>query len=99
MNKGIIDQLTRLSMRLGELDKLLSTEKITADLDNYRKLSRERAEIEPVTELYRTYQQVEQDLATAREMSSDPQFRDFAEAEIEAETHKYRNRNTQAVVA
>ncbi|WP_292980802.1 peptide chain release factor 1 [Nitrosomonas sp.] len=84
MNKGIVDQLTRLSMRLGELDKLLSDESITADLDNYRKLSRERAEIEPVTGLYHTYQQIEQDLATAREMSLDPQFRDFAEAEIEA---------------
>lgn len=95
MNKGIIDQLTRLSMRLGELDKLLSTEKITADLDNYRKLSRERAEIEPVTELYRTYQQVEQDLATAREMSSDPQFRDFAEAEIEADRRKLTNIETE----
>lgn len=79
----------------GELDKLLSTEKITADLDNYRKLSRERAEIEPVTELYRTYQQVEQDLATAREMSSDPQFRDFAEAEIEADRRKLTNIETE----
>ena len=95
MNKGIIDQLTRLSMRLGELDKLLSTEKITADLDNYRKLSRERAEIEPVTELYRTYRQIEQDLATAREMSSDPQFRDFAEAEIEADRQKLTDIETE----
>ena len=95
MNKGIIDQLTRLSMRLGELDKLLSTEKITADLNNYRKLSRERAEIEPVTELYRTYQQVEQDLTTAREMSLDPQFRDFAETEIEADRRKLTNIETE----
>jgi len=88
MNKGIIDQLTRLSVRLEELDKLLSNEKITIDLDNYRKLSRERSEIEPVTGLYNVYQQIEQDLATAREMCADPQFRDFAEAEIEADKQK-----------
>ncbi len=95
MNKGIIDQLTRLSMRLGELDKLLSNESITADLDNYRKLSRERAEIEPVTGLYHSYQQVEQDLATAREMSADPEFRDFAETEIEAGKQKLANIETE----
>lgn len=94
MNKGIIDQLTRLSMRLGELDKLLSNEGITADLDNYRKLSRERAEIEPVTGLYHAYQQVELDLATAREMGTDPEFRDFAEAEIEAGKRKLVNIET-----
>lgn len=95
MNKGIIDQLTRLSMRLGELDKLLSNEGITADLDNYRKLSRERAEIEPVTGLYQSYQQVELDLETAREMGADPEFRDFAEAEIEAGKRKLVNIETE----
>lgn len=66
MNKGIIDQLTRLSVRLEELDRQLSNEKITVDLDNYRKLSRERSEIEPVTGLYHAYQQIERDLVTAR---------------------------------
>lgn len=83
MNKGIIEQLTRLTVRLDELDKLLSSATITADLDNYRKLARERAEIEPVAELYQAYQQVENDVETAREMSADPEFHDFAEAEIE----------------
>ncbi len=95
MNKGIIDQLTRLSVRLGELDKLLSNEKITADLDNYRKLARERAEIEPVTELYHAYQRVERDVITAREMSLDPEFRDFAEAEIEAGKQELANIETE----
>ncbi len=95
MNKGIVDQLTRLSIRLEELDKLLSNEKITADLDNYRKLSRERSEIEPVTRFYHTYQQVEQDLATAMEMSVDPQFRDFAEAEIDADKQKLADIETE----
>jgi peptide chain release factor 1 len=88
MNKGIIDQLIRLSVRVEELDQLLSDEKITTDLDNYRKLSCERAEIVPVVELYHACQQVERDLVTAKEMSSDPEFRCFAEAEIEAGKQK-----------
>ncbi|MXS86235.1 peptide chain release factor 1 [Nitrosomonas sp. HPC101] len=95
MNKGIIDQLTRLSVRLEELDRQLSNEKITVDLDNYRKLSRERSEIEPVTGLYHAYQQIERDLVTAREMSADPQFRDFAEAEIDADKQKLASIETE----
>ncbi|MCO6433096.1 peptide chain release factor 1 [Nitrosomonas nitrosa] len=82
MNKSIAERLTRLSVRLEELDRLLSSEKITADMDNYRKLTRERAEIEPVVELYQAHQQTQLDIQTAREMSADPQMRDFADAEI-----------------
>lgn len=82
MNKSIADRLTRLSVRLEELDRLLSSEKITADMDNYRKLTRERAEIVPVVELYHAHYQTELDIQTAREMSADPQMRDFADAEI-----------------
>lgn len=88
MNKGIMDQLTRLSTRLEELDQLLSSEKITSDLDNLRNLSRERAEITPVVDLYRCYHQAEGDIAAAREMSVDPQMREYAEAEIEEGKHK-----------
>lgn len=41
MNKNIADRLTRLSVRMEELNQLLSSESVTADLDNYRKLTRE----------------------------------------------------------
>lgn len=83
MNKGIIEQLTRLSTRLDELDRLLSSEKIANDPESLRNLSRERAEIMPVVDLYRCYHQTKDDIAAAREISMDPQMRDYAEAEIE----------------
>lgn len=88
MNKSIADRLTRLSVRLEELNQLLSSEKITADLDKYRKLTRERAEIVPVVELYQAHKQTELDIQTAREMIPDPHMRDFAEAEIVAGKEK-----------
>lgn len=97
MNKGIISQLNRLSVRVEELDHLLSDEKITNDLDNYRKLSCERAEIVPIVDLYHDYQQVERDLATAREMSSDPELRCFAETEIEAGRQKLAEIETELI--
>lgn len=88
MNKNITDRLTRLSVRLEELNQVLSSESATADLDNYRKLTREHAEIVPIVELYHAYQQSEQDIQTAREMHADLEMRSFAEAEIQAGKEK-----------
>jgi peptide chain release factor 1 len=76
--------LAALDERLEELNRLLSSETATADMDNYRKISREHAEITPVVEHYREYQKVESDLAAAREMLNDPDMRAFAEEEIAA---------------
>lgn len=88
MNKNITDRLTRLSVRLDELNQVLSSESATADLDNYRKLTREHSEIVPIVELYREYQQCEQDIQTAREMHADLEMRAFAETEIQAGKEK-----------
>lgn len=82
MNKSIAAKLTQLSVRLEELNRLLSSETITANLDNYRKLTRERAEIAPVVELYDAYLQSERDIHTAQEMCGDTEMREFADSEI-----------------
>jgi peptide chain release factor 1 len=82
MKNNLTVRLTQLSVRLSELDQLLSSQSITDDLDRYRKLTREHAEITPVVALYHAYQQNEQDIQAAQEMSADPEMREFAEAEI-----------------
>jgi peptide chain release factor 1 len=76
--------LTQLGLRLEELNALLSSQDVTSDLDNYRKLTREHAEISPVVELYRAYRSAEGDLQAAQEMSQDPATREFAESEMKA---------------
>lgn len=88
MNKNITERLTRLSVRLEELNQLLSSQSVTADLDNYRKLTREHSEIVPIVESYRAYQQCEQDIQTAREMHADLEMRSFAETEIQSGKEK-----------
>jgi peptide chain release factor 1 len=82
MNKSIAAKLTQLSVRLEELNRLLSSESIMVNLDQYRKLARERAEIAPVVDLYNAYLQSEQDIHTAQEMAADADMREFADAEI-----------------
>ena len=82
MKQSIAAKLAQLTLRLEELNGLLSAEGVTANLDTYRKLSREHAEIEPVVELYKSYRKGEGDIAAAEEMAADPSMREFAEAEI-----------------
>jgi peptide chain release factor 1 len=82
MKPSIAAKLAQLSSRLEELTRLLAQEGATADLDTYRRLAREHAEIAPVVELYQQYVRGEQDVRTAQEMAEDPAMRDFAEAEI-----------------
>ena len=82
MKPSIAAKLAQLSGRLEEISRLLAAEDATANLDHYRKLTREHAEIGPVVELYQRYVSGEGDLKAAEEMSGDPAMRDFAESEI-----------------
>ena len=82
MKPSIAAKLSQLSQRLEEINRLLGAETVTADMDNYRRLTREHAELAPVVELYRRYQVSAGDLKTAQEMTNDPATREFAEAEV-----------------
>jgi len=91
MKPSIAQKLDQLTARLDELNALLGSEDVTQNLDNYRKLTREHAEIQPVVELYRSYLQSGQDVETAQDMARDPSMRDFAEDEIRAARERMEN--------
>ena len=82
MKPTIASKLAQLSARLEELNMLLSSEDVTRDMDNYRKLTREHAEIGPVVDLYAAYRKSERDVAAAAELAGDPEMRELAEAEV-----------------
>ena len=75
-------KLEQLDARLAELNAMLVQEEITKDMDQYRKLNREHAEISPVVEQFQQYLQAEADEKAALEMQNDPQMKEFAEEEI-----------------
>ena len=77
-------KLEQLDARLAELNSLLVQEEITKDMDQYRKLNREHAEISPVVEQFQLYLQAEADEEAALAMQSDPEMKDFAEEEIKS---------------
>jgi peptide chain release factor 1 len=84
MKTSLRVKLDQLSARLQELDALLAAEDATRDLDRYRALARERAEIDPVVARFAEFERAEADLAAAVEMAHDPKMRDYADEERRA---------------
>ncbi len=82
MKASLTDKLARADERLEELDALLSQPDIAGNMETYRKLTREHADLTPVVALYRQYRQVETDQKTATELLADPDMRELAEAEL-----------------
>lgn len=82
MKSSIRHKLDSLSERLGELDLLLGEENATQDIERYRKLSREHAEVGVVVGLYAEYRQLENDLRATEEMLADAEMKALAEEEI-----------------
>ena len=84
MKPSIRQKLDLLVDRLDEIDRMLSAPTTANDMDQFRKLSRERAEIEPVIIQFHAFRQAERDLEEGEAMRSDPEMREFAEEEIAA---------------
>ena len=95
MKPSIGSKLAQLTARLEELNALLSSEDATRDMDSFRQLTKEHAEITPIVELYQTYLQSERDVESALELANDPEMKELAEAEIEAGQEKLQDLETK----
>lgn len=82
MKSSMRSRLEQLAHRLIEVDAMLAEPEIAGDMDRFRKLSRERSELEPVVTVFNQFLATEGDIATAREMQSDPDMRAMAEEEL-----------------
>ncbi|KQT08862.1 peptide chain release factor 1 [Ramlibacter sp. Leaf400] len=88
MKPFLRQQLERYPVRLQELDFFLQQPEVASDMERFRSLSREHAEVSEVAGLYQRLRQREGDLAQAREMLDDADMAEMAReeiAEIEAE--------------
>src|SRR3954467_10092721 len=84
MKASLAAKLAQLERRLSDVEQILGSEEATRDIESFKRLSREHAELGPVVALYREHQSSEADLAAAQEMLGDPTMRDFAQTEIDA---------------
>jgi peptide chain release factor 1 len=81
MKSSLRTKLDQLSARLSELDGLLGSPDITNDLDRYRALTKEHADVGPVVARFHDFRKAEADLAAAAELAADPAMREFADEE------------------
>ena len=81
MNPRLRAKLDGMVGRLSELDGLLAAENATRDLEQFKRLSREHAEVSSVVSLFNSYLQVERDAAEARELAADPAMKAYADEE------------------
>jgi len=91
MKTSIKTKLENLSERFEEIAALLSQPEVQSDQNQFRSLSQEYAQIDPIVSCYKQYQDNEADLDAAIEMSkdSDPELREMAkEEQQEAESQK-----------
>ena len=84
MKQSLRTKLDSLSLRLEELNRLLSAEDAARDMGEFRRLSREHSELSGIVALYRRYADAERDAGAAREMAADPAMKGFADEELKS---------------
>jgi peptide chain release factor 1 len=82
MKPFLRQQLERYPVRLQELDFFLQQPEVVQDMERYRALTREHAEVSEVAGRYLRYRQRESELGQAREMAGDPEMGDMAREEV-----------------
>ena len=68
--------------RLGDLNNLLAAENATRDMEQFKRLSREHAEVSDVVALFQDYLQAERDANEARDMASEASMKVYADEEL-----------------
>lgn len=82
MKESMHNRLEQFALRLVEIDAMLAEPEIAADMDRFRKLSRERSELEPIVTAFADYTAVLDDMQAAQDMMADPELKAMAEEEI-----------------
>ncbi len=93
MKPSLLVKIEHLYNRLQEVSQLLADPNVTQNMDQYRKLSKENAELTPVVDLYLEYQKTNDDLQVAKEMLNDPALKDLGQEELEICKQKIEDLN------
>ena len=79
---NLMEKLEALAARYDELQTRLSQPETVADMDNFRRLMKEHADMEELMAAYREYRATADNLAGAREMLEDADLCEMAKEEI-----------------
>ena len=84
MNQSILTKLEQLSMRLEEINAMLSDQSIASDQNKFRELSIEHSQLSPINDKYIEYLSVTADIDAAEVLlqEDDQDIKEMAEEEI-----------------
>jgi peptide chain release factor 1 len=90
MNQSIITKLEQLSMRLEEINALLSEQSIASNQNKFRELSIEHSQLSPINDQYNQYLSTISDINTAKKLltEDDQDIKEMAEEEISSGQNK-----------
>jgi len=80
----MLDKLIAIDEKFQVLEQRMQEPEVYSDPPLYAKLAREQKEIQPVVDAYRRYEKARRDMEGARELMSDPDFKEMAQEEFES---------------
>ena len=80
---NILEKLEAIKMRFDEVSQKIVDPDIIADMDRYVKLNKEYKELEEIVNAYKKYKNVLDNIETSKEMLSDPEMKEMAQAELD----------------
>lgn len=82
----MLDKLDAVVDRFVRLEEQMADPNVLADLERYKKVSREYKEMKEIVDVYKTYQQILNNIVSAKAMLADhdPEMREMAELELDA---------------
>ncbi len=82
MKASLRGKLDQIAERFEEITALLAEPEVQADQNRFRDLSREYAQLEPLTESYTEFLEIEEAIKNANEMLDDSEMAELAQEEI-----------------
>ena len=95
MKPSIRSKLERITERFEEITALLADPEIQGNQNQYRGLSQEYAQLDPVVDCFGRYQSAEQAITSAKEMLEDKEMAELAREELEQARQLQQNLEPQ----
>jgi peptide chain release factor 1 len=83
MKPSIRSKLDQVAERFEEITALLADPEVQGEQQQFRRLSQEYAQLEPVVDCYRRYRELEASSANAQAMLEDPEMAELANEELQ----------------
>ena len=80
----MLEKLIAIEEKYQALETRMQESEVYSDPQLYANLAREKKEIQPVVEAYRRYEKARRDMESARELMSDPEFKELAQEEYDS---------------